>query len=505
MASTASARPTTRVRLSALALALAVALGGLVAVPAEAADAPPRSPAAPTAPGSTAPLSAADAAQATQAETARVVITNTPEMTPATTASVTGTLVVRDVNGNGPFPAQSGSSWVRFWLLDTVTNTWNWVRDVDQFGAGGEFTTSGLATGNYRLEFVSYDGVPVREYWDNKPLWLASDELILSAFTSVGLGTITLEPAPIEFNRISGDDRYATAVAISQSIIPPGGFAPVVYVVAGTSFADALSAGPAAGSAGGVLMLTAPGALPPIVQTELQRLDPVSIIVVGGTSVVSSAVETALREYVNAPSDVRRIFGADRYATSRAIVADAFGSGVPDLFIATGRNFPDALAAGPAASRLGGAVLLVDGALATTDIATRTLITTLGTPNLHIAGGVGAVSAGVQSSLATHVGGAATVTRYAGASRYDTALDLNAAIFGPQGADFAFLATGAGVADALAGGPLAAAFDAPLYLSTQVCLRDAEYIDMILLLVKEVYALGGIGVLSDRVLYGANC
>ncbi|WP_439565156.1 cell wall-binding repeat-containing protein [Microcella sp.] len=505
MASIAPARPTARIRFGTLALAIAVALGALVASPAAATDAPPRSPAAPTAPGSTAPLSAADAAQAEQAETARVVLTDTPELTPATTASVTGTLVVRDVNGDGPFPAQSGSSWIRFWLLDTATDTWNWVRDVDQFGANGEFTASGFVQGQYRVEFVSYDGAPVREYWDNEPLWFASDILILSAFTSVGLGTVTLEPAPIDFFRIAGDDRYATAVAISQSVIGPGESAPVVYIATGASFADALSAGPAAAERNGVLLLTAPTALPPVVQTELARLDPAEIIVVGGASVVSDGVQAALSAYVASPTDVRRIAGADRYATSRAIVADAFGAGVPDLFIATGRDFPDALAAGPAASRLGGAVLLVDGAAAATDVATRTLITALGTPDLHIAGGLGAVSAGVQASLAAHVGGAATITRYAGDSRYDTALDLNAAVFGPGGADFAFLATGAGFADALAGGPLAAASDAPLYLSTQVCLRDDEYIDMILLLVKEVYALGGTGVLSDRVLSGTTC
>ena len=166
---------------------------------------------------------------------------------------------------------------------------------------------------------------------------------------------------------------------------------------------------------------------------------------------------------------------------------------------------PDALAAGPAAARLGGAVLLIDGSRPTTDTATRTLITDLGQPDLHLAGGTGAISTGAETSLRTHLGAAGTVTRYAGANRYDTARDMNGRVFGPLGTDFAFLATGAGFADALAGGPLAAAFDGPLYLSSPVCLRDDEYIDIIWLLTKEVYGLGGPGALSDRVLFGQNC
>lgn len=489
-------------RLSALALVGTLALTTLVAAPAAATDAEQRPPATST----PSTLTAAEAEQASESETARVVYADAPELSPATTSGVTGILRVYDLDNSGPYAATSSTSWVRFWRFDPVDELWHWQVDVDTFGVNGEFEVTGLEPGQYRVEFVTYGfTVPMREYWADKPFWFASDILPLNPNTSTSLGTITLEPTLPDFFRIAGDDRFSTAVAISQNIIGPGETAPVVYIVTGLDYADALSAGPAAASAGGVMLLTRPSSLPDAVATELARISPDRIVVVGGTSVVSSAVETALQAFVDAPSDVERIFGVDRYSTSRLIVADAFGDGIPNLFIATGRNFPDALAAGPAASRLGGAVLLVDGGAASTDIATRTLITQLGTPDLHIAGGVGAVSTAVQISLATHVGGAATITRYAGENRYDTALDMNWQVFGPLGTDFAFLATGAGFADALAGGPLAAAVNGPLYLSTQACLRDDEYFDIVWLLAKEVYALGGTGVLSDRVLYGANC
>ncbi|HYM53052.1 MAG TPA: S8 family serine peptidase, partial [Candidatus Dormibacteraeota bacterium] len=46
-----------------------------------------------------------------------------------------------------------------------------------------------------------------------------------------------------------------------------------------------------------------------------------------------------------------RLAGADRYATAAAVSAASFGAGVPVAYVATGTNFPDALAAGPVAAR----------------------------------------------------------------------------------------------------------------------------------------------------------
>ena len=53
---------------------------------------------------------------------------------------------------------------------------------------------------------------------------------------------------------------------------------------------DALAAGVAAGVRGGPVLLTEPDRLPAPSATELQRLDPDEIVVVGGTGSVSDAV-----------------------------------------------------------------------------------------------------------------------------------------------------------------------------------------------------------------------
>ncbi|MCJ7780392.1 MAG: cell wall-binding repeat-containing protein, partial [Acidimicrobiia bacterium] len=59
-----------------------------------------------------------------------------------------------------------------------------------------------------------------------------------------------------------------------------------------------------------------------------------------------------------------RLAGHDRYATAAAVSASAFPNGAATVFVAIGTEFPDAVAAGPAAYELGGPLLLVNPAAA---------------------------------------------------------------------------------------------------------------------------------------------
>jgi putative cell wall-binding protein len=66
-------------------------------------------------------------------------------------------------------------------------------------------------------------------------------------------------------------------------------------VATGASFPDGLSAGPIAGLRGGPLLLVPASWLPSVVATELKRLDPTTIVIVGGPSAVSDGVRTQIR------------------------------------------------------------------------------------------------------------------------------------------------------------------------------------------------------------------
>ncbi len=92
--------------------------------------------------------------------------------------------------------------------------------------------------------------------------------------------------------RLSGANRYATAVAISQAYYPEG--AGVVYVATGTAFADALAGAPVAALSGGPILLVQPLAVPAETGREIERLAPDRIVILGGTGVVSPTVEVEL-------------------------------------------------------------------------------------------------------------------------------------------------------------------------------------------------------------------
>ncbi len=95
-------------------------------------------------------------------------------------------------------------------------------------------------------------------------------------------------------SRMAGADRYTTAVALSKATFADDSVG-TVYVATGRSFPDGLSAGPVAGVRGGPLLLVPGTSLPSAVAAELRRLDPTSIVFVGGPGVVSDAVRYQIR------------------------------------------------------------------------------------------------------------------------------------------------------------------------------------------------------------------
>ena len=296
--------------------------------------------------------------------------------------------------------------------------------------------------------------------------------------------------------RLAGADRYATSVAVSGQY-PTG--VPVVYVASGMNFPDALSAAPAAAKQGGPLLLTAPGSLPAVVRSELQRLAPDTIVVAGGAGSVSDAV---FAELSTLAPHIRRDAGATRYATSIAVNTAAFPGGSTAVFVATGRNFPDALAASAAAGAKGEPVLLIDGASSAVDPATLNLMTTLGVTQVSIAGGTGVVSTSIESQLRSRFG-SSNVVRLAGLDRYRTASAINRANF--TSSPTVYLAAGTGFADALAGAALAGRDHDALYVVPSTCVPDFVKSDLTALGTTQHTLLGGTGTLTSGVANLTTC
>ncbi|MFB2555441.1 cell wall-binding repeat-containing protein [Herbiconiux liangxiaofengii] len=292
--------------------------------------------------------------------------------------------------------------------------------------------------------------------------------------------------------RIQGTDRFDQAAKVVASTYTT---AETVYLASGEVFADALSAGSVAGVHGAPLLLTKNGELPGVTKAALTSLAPKNIVVVGGPASISPAVFDGLKRDF-ATADVVRIGGADRFAVSRALIGDAdFGVlSSSYLYIATGATFPDALSATPAAVGVKGPVLLVKGSEAALTGDELAVINDLGVTRARIAGGLASVSQGIQDQL---VGRDIAVSRSAGATRYDVAVNINAEAF--AAADTVYLASGEVFPDALSAGPIAGESSSPIFLAHTNCVPESVLDSIERLAPDHIIVLGGPATLSPDI------
>lgn len=158
-----------------------------------------------------------------------------------------------------------------------------------------------------------------------------------------------------------------------------------------------------------------------------------------------------------------RLTGPDRYATSIDI-AQEFTGPVPVLYLTTGLNYPDALSSGPAASHLGGPVMLVQPSGVSQNVLDQ--IAALQPQRVIVLGGENSVSATSFAQIDDTVFAASGVhaERIAGASRFATSEAIARDAFLPGGSSTAYISNGLNFPDALSAGGAAATVDAPVIL-----------------------------------------
>ncbi|MGD8166916.1 cell wall-binding repeat-containing protein [Herbiconiux sp. P16] len=292
-------------------------------------------------------------------------------------------------------------------------------------------------------------------------------------------------------SRIQGTDRYDQAVQISKASFTD---ADTVYLASGEKFSDALSAGSVAGVHGAPLLLTPANALTAGTKAEIARLHPDHIVVVGGAASVSKPVLDDLKATFDEAA-VTRIGGVDRFDVSRNLIADG-EFGVPEAswaYVASGANFPDALAASPAAITKNAPVLLVNGSETAPTTAETALLTSLGVSKIQIAGGTASVSQALQNALDTP---SVDVTRASGADRFEAAVAINQEF---MTASTIYLASGLVFPDALSAAPVAGEAGNPIYLVQQNCVPAAVLQEVVRLEPTKIVVLGGPNTLGSGV------
>lgn len=295
--------------------------------------------------------------------------------------------------------------------------------------------------------------------------------------------------------RVAGLDRYLTAVEASKRAFPDG--AGTVVIATGANWPDALGGAALAGVVDGPLLLAQPTALPASVRTEIVRLGATKAYVLGGTGAVSPAVMTELAGLLGS-ANVVRLAGQDRYGTAQAVADEVISHLGADYdgnaFVATGGNFPDALAASPLAAANGWPILLAHPVTGALELPSQT-------DWVYILGGTGAVSEDVEAVLKADLG-EERVYRWGGVNRYETA-----ALVAGYGVDRGMrwdgvgIATGENFPDALSGGAMLGRFETVMLLTQSATLHPAASAELSANKdsIATVHIIGGTGAVSAEV------
>ncbi len=246
-------------------------------------------------------------------------------------------------------------------------------------------------------------------------------------------------------DRISGENRYKTAVEVSKKGWTSSN---TVIIAAGNQFPDALTGTPLAYSLNAPILLTQNSSLPSETKSEINRLKAKHAIILGGTGVVTSNVETQLK---NMGLTIERISGSDRYSTSVKI-AEKLAGQKDTAVLVYGKNFPDSLAIAAHAARNGYPILLTK----TDSLPSATKKVLSKYKNTIVVGGTGVISEKIMNDVPNG-------KRYSGENRYDTVSEVVNGLNVKFGENV-YVATGQSYADALTGSVLAAKKNSSLVL-----------------------------------------
>jgi len=368
-----------------------------------------------------------------------------------------------------PDPTREGYTFTGWFADPALTDLWDFETDPV---TGDTTLYAGWQINSYPVTFVDWNGTVLdTQSVDHGDDAVAPPDPIREGYTFAGwdtdftnvTGPLTVTALytknPIEFIRHAGVDRYDTASIAAIRDFPGG--ADIAIVATGENFPDALTASGLAGTVSAPILLTRTATLSPACASALAALGVDKVYIVGRERAVSLAVEAALAKRY----DIERLGGADRYATAQLIANEAIGLGASrtEAFLAFGGNFPDALGVSSIAAQKQIPVLLTQ--TANLHGTAAAVISAYGTDNVFIAGGTAVVSPAVASQVAAL---GASVTRWAGPNRYDTAAAVitNGSVRWGLAATKIGIASGANFPDALAGGAAMGRQQGLLLLST---------------------------------------
>ena len=278
--------------------------------------------------------------------------------------------------------------------------------------------------------------------------------------------------------RVAGKNRVHTAISNSNRFFKKSKY---VIIADSGNYPDALTATVLAHVLDAPILLNNTRYLEDDVAREIVRLGASEVIIVGGHKSISENVKSQLAKYD--ANKVQRIWGRDRYVTSSELAyeIERLTGKVNKAIIASGENFPDALATAPLGSKEIAPILLVTRNQM--DKKVSKALKDLNINKVYVAGGQNSVSKKLEAQLPQ------VIRRFSGQDRYETAI-LVASYTYPESKEV-FVASGETFPDALVIGPVCARRKAPILLSKSTPVKSTDdYIEKSK--IEYLYIIGGV-------------
>lgn len=305
--------------------------------------------------------------------------------------------------------------------------------------------------------------------------------VLLTVFNIIFLFSYKAEAASVT-ERLSGQDRYKTAVEISKAGWQA---AENVVLATGENFPDALCAAPLARQLNGPILLTEGDLLNSDTAAEIARLGARKVYIIGGSGVISDNVMSAIK---SKGLQCERLWGENRYMTALEVAAFIKGKFKvsSEIAVTIGEDFPDALSISPIAAQKGMIMLLVPKDYIPDAI--DMFIKNSGFTKTHVIGGSDIITDAAAAQLPD-------AQRITGRDKYERNVNILKKFAGDVNPSTIYVATGENFPDALAGSVLAPKDSSAIILTSNVPAQSTrDYIDDNIHRIQKLKALGGDGV-----------
>lgn len=266
-----------------------------------------------------------------------------------------------------------------------------------------------------------------------------------------------------------------------------------MFITAGHAYTDALVMSPLSNKYDGPVLLSEKDNLSEEVLSEIKRLSPDNIFIIGGENTIGQRVIDILSEEMSINAE--RIYGKNRYITSVNIADKVYEHNkFSEVFIVNGYKEIDAISISGIAKQKNIPVILTDGKSLDSDI--KSTLMKYGVSNAVIIGGESTIEIGLADELKSMD---ISTERIGGSDRFQTSLLINQKYIDTS--KNPFIANGINAVDALTAGPIAGKIKSPMILIKKDEIPEGVREYMSGLGAGKITILGGINSIMDETVF----